>query len=103
MTDNAERPYLMLLNITEPQPEHAKIKSVLDQISDNTAKAIYFDKHSGGFVFTSKLKPRQIYSRFDQTLMSSDRCIILELGEEWFTHGYENASGWFQKYLNDGG
>lgn len=98
--ENIERPYLMLLNIKEPQPEHAKIQSKLNEISRGTSKPIYFDKHGGAFLFKTTLRAQQVYDSLIGILLNDDRYIIVELGANWTTFGFEDASGWLRKYLN---
>jgi len=89
----------MLLNITKPQPEHTKIKTILDGISNDTAKAVYFDKHGGAFLFTSKLNAGQIHGRFSGILLNEDKYLIIELGQDWHTFGQGVADGWLRNHL----
>lgn len=95
----SEKPYLMLLNIKNPLPEHAKIKTTLDSISNGTAKAAYFDKNGGAFLFTSKLNTGQIHGRFDGVLLNDDTYLIVELGQDWYTFGHNAAAGWLRNHL----
>lgn len=99
--NNIEKPYLMLLNITVPQPEHAKILSKLNELSNGTVKPVYFDKHGGAFLFTTKLNARQLYDRLIGVLLNDDRYIIIELGKDGIAFGFESAMEWFRKYLNN--
>lgn len=94
-----ERPYMMLLNIKVPQAEHVKIQSKLNEISNRTSKAVYFDKNGGAFLFISKLVPRQIYDRFSGILLNDDAFIIVELGHQWITFGHGSAAIWLEKNL----
>lgn len=89
----------MLLNIKNPQPEHARIKTTLDALSDGTAKAVYFDKHGGAFLFMSKLNAGQIHGRFDGILLNEDFYLIIEIGHEWQTFGQGIAAGWLRNHL----
>lgn len=97
--NDIEIAYLMLLNIKIPQAEHAKIKDKLNEISNGTAKAVYFDKHGGAFLFLSALKPEQIYNRFSGILLNDDAYIIIEIGNKWITFGHSAAADWLQKNL----
>jgi hypothetical protein len=92
-------PYLMLLNIKSPQPEHAKIKTVLDSVSGGTARAVYFDKHGGAFLFSSKLNAGQIHGRFGGVLLNEDFYLIVELGQDWAAFGQGIAAGWLNTHL----
>lgn len=74
-SNDIEKRYLMLLNITTPQPEHAKIKAVMENLSGSTAKAVYFDKHGFAYLFSSKLNAGQIHGRFDGVLLNDDHYI----------------------------
>lgn len=98
LADNA-KPYLMLLNIKKPQPEHAEIKARLEKLSNGTAKAVYFDSHGAAFLFTSTLNAGQIYGRFDGVLLNEDRYMIVELGQDWVTFGGGIAAGWLRHHL----
>ena len=96
---DTEKPYLMLLNIKSPQPEHAKIKTTLDALSNGTAKAVYFDRHGGAFLFTSRLNAGQIHGRFDGVLLNEDFYLIIELGQDWVTFGQGVAACWLRNHL----
>ena len=96
---DTETPYLMLLNIKKPQPEHAKIKTILASISGDTAKAVYFDSKGGAFLFMSKLNTGQIHGRFDGVLLNEDFYLIVELGRDWVTFGQGVAAGWLKNHL----
>lgn len=90
--------YLMLLNITTPVPEHAKIITVMSSISPD-GKAVYFDKHGGAFLFNTDLPLAVVRARFEGVLLSGDRHIIVELGTAWCTYGYNVAAGWLRHHL----
>jgi hypothetical protein len=89
----------MLLNIKTPQPEHAKIKTTLDTISNGTSKPVYFDRHGGAFLFMSRLSAGQIHGRFDGVLLNEDFYLIVELGKDWVTFGQGIAAGWLRNHL----
>lgn len=97
--DDTEKPYLMLLNIKTPQPEHAKVKTILDSVSGGTAKAVYFDRHGGAFLFTSTLSAGKIHGRFGGVLLNDDSYLIVELGRDWVTFGHGIAAGWLRNHL----
>jgi hypothetical protein len=99
LDSNFKKPYLMLLNIKKPQPEHAKIKTILDTISDGTSKAAYFDKHGGAFLFMSNLNAGKIHGRFDGVLLNEDFYLIIELGQDWATFGQGIAASWLRNHL----
>lgn len=96
---NTESAYLMLLNIRIPQAEHAKIQERLAEISNGSAKAVYFDKNGGAFLFMSELEPKQIYDRLCGALLNDDSYIIVELGDKWITFGQGAAAIWLDKNL----
>ncbi|MBY0483462.1 hypothetical protein [Nitrosomonas sp.] len=98
--NDIDKRYLLLLNTSTVQPEHAKIQTTLSKLSNDTSKPIYFDKHGGAFLFVTKLNAGQISARLEGILLNDDNYIIVEVGSDWFTFGNTKAATWFQKYIN---
>lgn len=89
--------YILLINIKIPQPEHANIITKLNQISDNTAKPVYFDKNGGAILFKTDLNAKEIYNAITGSVLNDDRFIILEICEQFFTFGHDIAAGWLNR------
>lgn len=91
-----KRNYLLLINISEPQPEHRKIKPALEEMDPDVA-FVYFDKHGACVLMKTHLAARQIEARLLGAVLNSDRRLIAELGPDWQTFGLDKAAMWFQR------
>ena len=91
------RSYLLLFNLSEPKPEHARLKPALQNI-DAGAAFVYFDKHGGAALIHTRLASAQMGARLDGILLNSDRWLIVELGRDWRTFGLDKAAMWFQRH-----
>lgn len=94
--NNVTNNYLMLLNIKNPQPEHARILGKLSELSNETAKAIYFDRHGGAFLMSTSLDANSIYKKLDGIVFNDDSFLIIEIGSDWMTFGNNIASYWLK-------
>lgn len=102
MDTREPRPYLVLFNLPEPNPEHARLKDALTRLchEGEKAHALYVDRGSAAFGVYTSLNAGQICGRLDQIIFDRDRFIIVELSGDWMTYGYGKAANWFQKHLD---
>jgi hypothetical protein len=93
-------PYMMLVNIKNPRPEHARLMTALKTISPDP-KAAYFDKNGGAFFFNSERPLRDISNRVFDLVGNEDQYLIVELGQSWVTLGLGSAAGWLRHHLGN--
>lgn len=105
MSDNETFPrksFLMLLNTSSPQKEHAKIMEILLDVSNREAKPVYFDRHGAAILFNTAVSLGHIIKRFEGSVFNDDRYLIVELGDQWATWGNGIAAGWLRHNLGKG-
>lgn len=92
-----KRNYLLLVNTSTPQPEHARLKPALLDI-DADAAFVYFDRHSVCALMQTHLEAHQIEDRLIGVLLNDDRRLVVELGRDWQTFGLDKAEMWLRRH-----
>ena len=96
-----KKQYLLSVFIASPQPEHGKIKDIIQNISDGDFQIAHLHKTCIAIVFSSSLVPRQIEARLEGAVLNDDRRLLVELGREWATFGLDKAATWLRRNLGD--
>jgi len=91
-------PYLLLVSIRTPAPEHGRVLTALRTISPDP-KPAYFEKHGFGILFNCDRPLRDIHLRVYESVMSDDEYLIVELGPRWGAYGLEPAKAWLTHHL----
>ena len=92
--------YLLTVFIGKPQPEHAKIRDVIQEISKGNFQIAHLHSTCISLLFSTRLVPGQITARLEGAVLNDDRRLLVEIGPGWDTFGLDKAASWLGKNFN---
>jgi hypothetical protein len=86
----------MLINIPKPEPEHKGLLDAMRAACGSNYKLV----NAGTFLLQTDKFPAEIAGYFDTIFLDADRYLIVELGLEWYEHGFGTAAGWLNTHVS---